>query len=176
MTDRDMRVVDFVSRNPCRSDVIQKLFYPSYRVAMRRLKLLTEYGYLKRFRESPNEKYFYYTRQRPKQLQHLNLAAKTILFAKSLGYEVEEFRREVKLDNVRPDAVMGLSKDGQSGVLVVEIERFNNSLKNKIKNYERIYKEKKYFTKFKILYISNYKVSSEVIDIINIKFNVIECI
>ena len=173
MTSRDSKVVSFVSANPCRSDVIQKIFYPSYRVAMRRLNKLVDYGYLKRWRESPNEKYFYYTKSRPKQLEHLNTAAKTILYAKSIGYEVIEFRREVKLDNIRPDAVLGLKKGNQYGVLLVEVERFNNSLKKKIDKYEKIYKERKYFSKFKILYISNYKIESSIIDIINIKFDVV---
>ena len=173
MTDRDLNVIEFVSKNPCFSDTIQKLFYTSYRVAMRRLNKLTDYGYLKRYRESPNSKYFYYTKTRPKQFVHLDIAVKTILYAKSLGYEVLEFRREIKLDNIRPDAVLGLKMGCSTGVLLVEVERFNNSLKNKISKYEKIYKEKKYFSKFKILYISNYKIESDVIDIINIKFDVI---
>lgn len=173
MTSRDSEVVSFVSANPCRSDVIQKIFYPSYRVAMRRLNKLTEYGYIKRWRESPNEKYFYYTKSRPKQIEHLNTAAKTILYCKSLGYEVVEFRREVKLDNIRPDAILGLRRGDKYGVLLVEVERFNNSLKKKLEKYEKIYKEKKYFSKFKILYISNYTVTSQLIDIINIKFETI---
>ncbi|MGM9543794.1 MAG: hypothetical protein ACI3T9_02295 [Romboutsia timonensis] len=173
MTDRDLKVIEFVSKNPCRSDLIEKLFYPSYRVAMRRLQKIVDYGYLKRYRDSPNEKYFYYSGKMPRQFEHLNLSVKTILYAKSLGYEVVEFRREVKLDNIRPDAVIGLKKNNKYGVLLVEVERFNNSLKKKLTKYEQIYKDKKYFSKFKILYISNYTITSQVIDIINIKFDVI---
>lgn len=173
MTDRDLKVIDFVSKNPCRSDVIEKLFYTSYRVAMRRLQKICDYGYLKRWRDNPNEKYFYYIGKLPKQKEHLNLAAKTILYAKSLGYEVVEFRREVKLDSIRPDAILGLKRGDKYGVLVVEVERFNNSLKKKLEKYEKIYKDKKYFSKFKILYISNYTITSQVIDIINIKFETI---
>lgn len=171
MTERDLKVVKFVSANPCKSDVIYKLFYPSYRVAMRRLNKLVEYGYLKRFRESPNEQYCYYAKQRPRQIEHLNIAAKTILYARSLGYEVIEFRREIKLDNIRPDAIMALQKGNEVGILIVEVERFNNSLKKKLKSYEQIYKEQRYFSKFKILYISNFNVDSEVIDIVNMRFN-----
>lgn len=173
MTSRDLKVIEFVSKNPCRSDLIEKLFYPSYRVAMRRLQKIVDYGYLKRHRDNPNEKYFYYSGKLPKQKEHLNLAAKTILYAKSMGYDVVEFRREVKLDNIRPDAVLGLRQGDKYGVLLVEVERFNNSLKKKLDKYEKIYKDKKYFSKFKILYISNYKIESTVIDIINIKFETI---
>lgn len=171
MTKRDLEVVEFVSANPCKSDVIYKLFYPSYRVAMRRLNKLVEYGHLKRFRESPNEQYFYYTKCRPRQIEHINTAAKTILYARALGYEVVEFKREVKLDNIRPDAIMALKKDNEVGILMVEVERFNNSLKKKLSSYEQIYREKKYFSSFKILYISNFNVCSDVIDIVNIRFN-----
>ena len=66
---------------------------------------------------------------------------------------------------------MALQKGNEVGILIVEVERFNNSLKKKLKSYEQIYKERKYFSKFKILYISNFKVSNDVIDIVNIKFN-----
>lgn len=169
LTERDLKVLDFIQKNPCRSDVIEKLFYPSYRVAMKRLSVMVDDGYCKRYRETPNHKYFYYCKSRPKHLEHFDLTSRSILWIQSQGYKVVSFRREVKLDGAKPDAIAGIKKNGQYGILMIEIERFNNTLNKKISIYERIYREKKYFNTFKILYVCNKKVSSDFISIINIK-------
>lgn len=169
MTDRDAKVLEFIKNNPCRSDVLEKLFYPSYRVAMKRLSALVDYGYCKRYRETPNHKYFYYCNKKPKHLEHFDMTARSIIWIQSQGYNVLEFRREVKLDGAKPDAIVGIEKNNNYGILMVEIERFNNTLNKKISIYENIYREKKYFNTFKILYVCNKQVSSDLINVINIK-------
>lgn len=168
LTKRDLEVLDFIKNNPCRSDILERLFYPSYRVAMKRLSVMVKDGYCKRYRGNPNEKYFYYVGRRPKQIDHMDMAARTILWIQDKGYKVIKFKREVKLDGVRPDAVVGIEKDGEYGILMVEIERFNNTLNKKISIYENVYRERKYFNAFKILYVCNKKIRSNVINVINI--------
>ena len=168
LTERDLKALEFIQNNPCRSDIIQQMFYPSYRVAMNRLARMVDEGYCKRYRENPNEKYFYYSGKKPKQIQHMDMAARSILWIRSKGYEVLNFKREVKLDGARPDAVAGISKGNEYGVLMIEIERFNNTLAKKISLYEKIYKDKKYFNTFKILYVCGKEVRSNVVDIINV--------
>lgn len=169
LTERDVKALEFIKNNPCRSDVLEKLFYPSYRVAMKRLSTLVDDGYCKRYRETPNHKYFYYCGKRPKHLEHFDLTARTIIWMKSKGYNVLNFKREVKLDGAKPDAIAGIEKDGRYGVLMIEVERFNNTLNKKISLYEKMYREKKYFNTFKILYVCNKQVSSNLINVINIK-------
>ena len=166
ITDRDIKALNFIQKNPCRSDVIQQLFYPSYRVAMKRLEKITDEGYCKRYRENLNKKYFYYVGNKPKQINHLDMTARSILWIKSKGYDVLNFKREVQLDGARPDAVIGIEKNGEYGVLMIEIERFNNTLNKKISIYEKVYREKKYFNSFKILYVCSKKVRSSVVPII----------
>lgn len=171
LTERDLNVVEFIEKNPCRSDVIQKLFYPSYRVAMNRLNKMVDEGYLRRYRENPNKKYFYYIGSRPKQIEHMDLATRSILWIQSKGYQVLNFKREVKLDGARPDAVAGITKNNEYGILMIEIERFNNTLNKKIPIYERIYKERKYFNSFKILYVCSKSIRSNIVDVISINPN-----
>lgn len=174
LTNRDKEVLEFISKNPCRSDTIIRLFYPSYRVGTKRLQVMTDAKYLKRYRESPNCKYFCYVGSKPKQLEHMDMAVKTILWVKSKGYTVLSFKREIKLDGARPDAIIGIEKNGQYGILMVEIERFNNTLKKKIELYERILEEGKYFNTFKILYVCNKEITSDKVDVINVKPKEIE--
>ncbi|WP_069997731.1 hypothetical protein [Cellulosilyticum sp. I15G10I2] len=166
LTERDNKALEFIKKNPCRSDIIHILFYPSYRVAMYRLEKMVDEGYCKRYRENPNAKYFYYTGNKPRQIEHMDMAARSILWIRSKGYEVLNFRREVKLDGARPDAVIGIQKSNEYGVLMIEIERFNNTLNKKISIYEKVYRERKYFNSFKILYVCSKKVRSPVVPII----------
>lgn len=169
ITKRDTEVLEFIKNNPCKSDIIEKLFYPSYRVAMKRLNTMYEEGYVKRYRPTPNDKYFYYIGTKPKQVEHMDLTARSILWIKSKGYNVVSFKREVKLEGIRPDAIAGIEKGGNCGILMIEIERFNNSLKKKLELYEKIYKDKKYFSEFKILYVCNNRVTGKVLPIICIR-------
>ena len=169
LTDRDKKALEFISNNPCRSDVVARLFYPSYRVAMRRLNAMYDNGYCRRYRETPNNKYFYYVGKRPKHLEHFDLTARSILWMQSKGYDVLSFKREIKLDRVKPDAIAGIKKGDKTGILMIEIERFNNTLKKKIELYEKVLKEQKYFSSFKILYVCNKQVYSDIVSIINIK-------
>lgn len=169
LTQRDFEALQFIKNNPCRSDVIQKLFYPSYSVAMRRLNKMVDEGYCKRYRETPNNKYFYYYGTKPKQLEHMDLTARSILWIKSKGYDIINFKREVKLDGIRPDAVAAISRGNKIGVVMIEIERFNNKLNKKIDLYEKEFISKKHFNSFKIIYVCSSKVTNNRIDIINIK-------
>ncbi len=169
ITERDLKALDFIGKCPCKSDIIQKLFYPSYSVTMYRLRAMLADGYINRYRGGVGQKYVYYTDKRPKQIEHMNMIAMSCLWLKNRGYRVLNFKREVRLDGVRPDAIIGIEKNGEYGVLMVEIERFNNTLVKKISLYEKIYKEKKYFNTFKILYVCNKEVRSSIIDVINIK-------
>jgi hypothetical protein len=78
----------------------------------------------------------------------MDLTARTILWIKNKGYEVLNFKREVQLDKVKPDAVIGIKQGQNYGILMVEIDRFNNSLSKKslCMNTYIIYKERIFLT------------------------------
>ncbi len=164
LSDRDRVVVEFIDSNPCRSDVIAQLFYPSQRVANRRINALTNYGYIKRWRENQISKYFCYTGTKPKQIDHMDLIARTLIFLKLQGYKINGFKREVKMDGIRPDAVVLTEKDGKEVVFCVEVERSHNRLPQKLQLYEKQH----IFNKFKILYVCSRRATHKSIDIINI--------
>lgn len=175
MTDRDRQVIEFIQNSPCRSDLIIRLFYPSYRVGTRRLNKLVELGYCKRTRESTTDRYFYFCGRQPKQLDHMDLIARSQLWLIQKGYTIERFKREVKLNGVRPDALIVISKGSKTGVLMLEVERYNNRLPKKIDKYIDILNSKE-LGKFKILYVCNTNISNNSIDIINIQRDVISSI
>jgi len=162
ITDRDYDVVEFVSKCPCYSDTIQKLFYPSQRVANRRLTFLNDYLYLRRSRHGANDKYFYYTKREPKQKLHLDYIARAYCWVRENCYAIHDFEIQKEYGNLRPDMLLDIEKNGKRGLLAVEVELSNNNIARKIQKYEECGKFKK------LLLVSKADVSSKVIDVIKI--------
>lgn len=163
ITDRDYKVVEFVSKLPCYSDTIQKIFFSntSQRVTNRRLTFLHDYLYLRRSRHGANDKYFYFTKREPKQKLHLDYIARTYLWIYQNGYKIHDFEVQKDYDKLIPDMVLQIEKDGKKGTLAVEVELSNNNIARKIKKYEDNGRFKK------LLIFSNSDVSSNRIDIIS---------
>lgn len=154
-TKRDYEVVKFVKLNPCYSKTIADIFFGGkQRIANRRLQKMYEYKYLDRHREYVSQPYFYYkSRKQPKQCTHLDLVARSYLFLLNAGYKIIEWEREPKnLKGVRPDVKTLVEKNGRQGIIYIEVERYNNCLKQKIIKYEDNYDCSKPFT---LLYICN---------------------
>lgn len=162
MTNRDSKVVEFVTKCPCYSNTIQNIFYPSRTVSNRRLTILVDYGYLKRYREHTHEFYFYYAKRKPKQMKHSDYIARTYYWIIKQGYEVTEFCIQKRIENIIPDMLCILKQNNKVGELPIEIELGNSNIENKIRKYEK--------SKFKkLLFVSNKEVDSDIIDIINVK-------
>lgn len=159
ITERDWKVVEFVSKIPCYSDTIKKLFYPSKCVANRRLTYLHDYLYIRRSRHGANDKYFYYIKREPSQKKHLDLLARTYLWLIKEGYKVEILTVQTQIGKIRPDMTVNLERNGKKVLLAVEIQRMFDS--EKIKKYEE--------SDFKkVLYVSNRQITSSKIEIINL--------
>lgn len=160
MTDRDAKVVEFVEKCSCYSDTIQKLFYPSQRVANRRLAWLHDQLYLRRTRDTAAEKYFYFTKNRNKQREHFDTIARTYLWLMNNGYKIHSFEVQKQYGKIRPDMVLDLEREKRV-ILAVEVELSNNDIQSKIKKYEEsMFK--------KLLLVSSASRSSKEIDIINL--------
>lgn len=168
MTDRDELVVDFISKIPCFSDTIQKLFFPSDRVTNRRLAHLVDYNYLKRTREGSTERYFYYVNREPKQKRHMDFMAKTYYWMLQNGYNIKEFEVQHQVDNIRPDLLLTIEQNGKEGIIPVEVELSNNDIHKKIRKYE----ENNTFKK--LLLVSGYTRKSDKIDIINLNLKTLK--
>lgn len=159
ITNRDWKVVEFVDKIPCYSDTIQKLFYPSKCVANRRLAFLNDYLYIRRSRHGANDKYFYYTKKEPSQKLHLDLLARTYLWLINEGYRVDIMTVQTQIGNIRPDMTCKVERNRKTAIMAVEIQRMFDS--EKIKKYEE--------SEFKkLLYVSNKKLISNKIEVINL--------
>lgn len=159
ITKRDWQVVEFVEKIPCYSDTLIKLFYSSVRNGYKRLAILSEDKYIKRIRHGANEKYFYYTKREPAQKKHLDLLAKTYLWLLKEGYTVDILTVQTQINNIRPDMTIELKRNGNKAILAVEIQRMFDS--EKIRKYEE--------SEFqKLLYVSDKKLKSNKIEVINL--------
>lgn len=173
LTDRDKKIMEFVQGCPADSDTICKLFFQGKRTCNERLRKLADYGYLKRFRKNVTENYVYYIKRKPIQIEHCNYVSKAYAWIKEQGYQVEKFKREVLMENIRMDMLCQIHDTVERGYLIVEVELSNNNINKKIMKYEDFYlcrMYKKYFdTMPKILYVSKRKVKSDIIEVINVK-------
>jgi hypothetical protein len=164
MTERDIRIVEFLNKLPCSSSTIQKIFFSgkTLRMANKRLKYLFDYGHVKRTRGHNWENYYYYVNRKPKQLIHYDYIARAFYWIMQQGYIINEFEVQKKYDKIIPDLLVDISKDNKTGLLPVEVELNLYNLEHKIKQYENSQFEK-------LLLFSNSSRESKVINIINVK-------
>lgn len=164
MTDRDLRIVDFVSKCPCSSATLQKLFFAgkSMRMANKRLHKLFDYGYIKRIRQSTWENYTYYINKKPAQLMHSDCIARSYLWLLEHGYMIHDYEVQKHCGKVRPDLSADIERNGKRGLIAVEVELSNHDIYKKIKQYE----EQDVFKS--LILMSNYCGSSELIKITNV--------
>lgn len=162
MTARDKEIIEFLSKCPCSSCAINKIFFPgkSMRMTNKRLKTLHDYGHLKRVRETTWDNYFYYVQRKPVQLQHYDYIARAYFWIIKQGYEVLGFEVQKQFGNIRPDLLVDIRKEGKSGLLPVEIELNLYNLDHKVKLYENSGFEK-------LVLFSNQPKESQFLKIIN---------
>lgn len=141
ITDRDYKVIDFLNDYKiATTSTLEHFFYPSKRVAQRRLKALVDEKYIKKSRDSINQDYYYYLKK-PKQLKH-SLLITEFYREFSKCYKIEHFQVQKKIDNLIPDATIGYIDSNINKVVFLEVEISNNGF-----NYQK-YKQfnyKKYF-------------------------------
>jgi DNA-binding Lrp family transcriptional regulator len=173
LQDRDNKIIDFLQLCPADSVTIQKLYFTGKRTCNERLKKLADYGYIKRWRSNVNSNYIYYVKRKPMQLEHCNYIAKSFLWIQNQGYQIEKFKREVNIEDVRADALAKINNKGKDGYLILEVELSNNNAGKKIMKYEDLYlsrKYKKYFDVMpKLLYVTDQNIKSDILNVINVK-------
>ncbi len=178
LMERDIKIIDFIETCPADSATIKKLFFTGKRTCNERLRKLIDYGYLKRWRHNVNCNYIYYVRRKPAQLEHCSFIAKTYLWIQQQEYIIEKFKREVAIENLRADALCKINDIKRDGYLIVEVELSNNNISKKLMKYEDLYlsrQYKKYFDVMpKLLYVSDQKVKSDFLNIINLNIKDIQ--
>jgi len=162
MTERDNVIIEFLSKCPSSSCTINKIFFTgkSMRMTNKRLKLLYDYGHIKRTRETNWDNYYYYVQKKPSQLLHYDYIARAYYWIIKQGYEILNFDIQKQYENIRPDLLAMIRKNNKDGLLPVEIEFNLYNLDHKVKLYENSQFEK-------LVLFSNKPRESRSITIIN---------
>ncbi len=169
VTERDRKVITFIDEfKVATTDTIHELFYPSLKIAQRRLRLLTENNLLKRDRDHFTAQYYYYT-NKPRQLRHCLLLTD---FYRELNkrVKIKLFRKEFPIEDIRPDGFVVYEVNGQNYIACVEIELSNIP---DIGKYERLYKGESYKKYFNgvfplIYYVTNKDIPGTTLKIIQV--------
>jgi len=169
VTDRDRKVIDFLNTfKVATTDTIQELFYPSLRVAQKRLKLMYDNKLIKRERDHFTAQYIYYIRK-PKQLRHDLLLTN---FYKEMNQlvKIEVFEKEIPIGDIRPDGLIAYRHKKKGFIACIEVQIANKPLD--VEKYEKLYRSgryKKYFPVFPLVYaITNKKIPDTELKIIRV--------
>ena len=146
---RDREVIDTIDEmKVLDTDQIKLLHYPSYRVAQRRLKILSDKQAISRVRESIDRPYYYYIDKRT-QAAHIigiNWARISLEHNKQSAYRLEMCEYEPDYDFIRPDAVISFASTGLKKDYLTYFIEFDQSTRNrsnfdKIKKYNQLYEK-----------------------------------
>ncbi len=127
VTDRDNKVLDFISDyKVATTKTITELFYPSERVAQRRLKLLADNNLLKRDRDNYTSQFYYYNKK-PRQLRHSLLVTDFYREFTKIA-KIEMFKTEFIIEDVRADAFIAYEIAGKKDIAFLEVQIANSQL------------------------------------------------
>ena len=135
ITRRDDKVIAFLDEfKAAHTQTIHELFYPSYSVAARRLRVLLEAGEVSRVRDGWNSEFIYY-RRKPKQIRHAVLLTDFLREFRKVA-NVVKFKPEPVYDKIRPDAVAGFELRGKKRVALIEVKISNNDDLQKYQSFD----------------------------------------
>jgi hypothetical protein len=109
ITQRDQDILNFIEDfHAATTSQLHRLFFrnTSYRYSRKRLQCLYEQGFLRRMRSTINNEYAYYLKK-PSMLQQIHhdlLRAELYVNIKE-RYKLLEWNNEMRIGNIRPDAV-----------------------------------------------------------------------
>ncbi len=161
ITKRDKAVLDFIEKfRVASTSTLEVLFYPSPRVAQRRLSVLVDHGELNRDRDHFTYEYLYYIKK-PRQLRHALLLTDLYREMVKVGIEIVNFDNEVTLEDIRADGLVAYRLNEKNFIAFAEIQISNTPLDiDKYLKFLRSDKYKNYFPVFPlIIAVTNKKVS-----------------
>lgn len=171
LTDRDKEIIQFLKdfKVATTTTISEIYFNSSVRPCQRRLKYLSEHGYIKSYQETVITEKIHYIRKKPVNLKHALILSEFIAKLKLNNIEVIKYKVPYKLDNVIADAFIAIRVNNKNNIYFVEVE---NTKKFDLDKYEKLYYSrmwKEIFPVFpNIIVITDKKVT------INNKFNIIE--
>lgn len=144
LMDRDKEIIAFLERmGVATTSILHELFFKSntMRFTRYRLKYLVENKEINRSREHINREYCYYIKK-TKQMRHKLLLSEFYVHLSRIA-SVEKFIPEISIEFLRPDALIGYETE-KKYIAFVEVEISNNSIKEKIENYRKLYRTELY--------------------------------
>lgn len=159
---RDMEVLKFLDKfKVATTNTIAELFFPSLRMAQRRLSKLVDYGELKRHRDHFTFQYIYYN-EKPKQLRHRLILTDFYREIKRLGIEIVTFENEFAFfPDLRPDGFIAFRYERKNYIAFIETELSNKLNIEKYMNFYKSEEWRKVFPTFpQIIAVTNKKTPS----------------
>ncbi|MEY8001635.1 hypothetical protein AB8U03_15805 [Clostridium sp. Mt-5] len=141
LTDRDIKIINFIKNNQGATiGQLQKLFFPSYNMTAKRLKLLLNNKFLKAQMHPVLGKKVYYLKKLP-SFHTLVITDMTIL----LKDKIKFMQREYKIKNNYIDCIFIL-KEGK--IIILEVDIYNRTKETKIKEILKTLAETKAVVEF----------------------------
>ena len=126
LMQRDKDIIEFLKVVKCAdAESISILFFGgSLRACQKRLLILTEADYIRRFRRDHWSEYIYYIeKNKPKQYSHDIYLSKILAYLKSNDVEVLKYKGTTKINNIIIDGVIVLKVNDSVKLYFIEIER-----------------------------------------------------
>lgn len=141
---RDRQIIEtIIDRGPLDIFLLSAMFFPSLKMAQKRLQRLAETGKVKRTRETLGHPYTYYSGQRSAQLEHrlgVNYIRLWIEQRLKSWEQIEVWQYEINYGQLRPDALAAIRNNvtGKLRLMFLEYDRAYNKF-DKVAKYERFY-------------------------------------
>ncbi|WP_122639874.1 replication-relaxation family protein [Romboutsia sp. Marseille-P6047] len=175
ITDRDKEIIQFLKdfKVATTTTISDLYFNSSVRPCQRRLKYLSEHGYIRSYQENVITEKIHYVRKKPINLKHALILSQFISKLKVNNINLLKYKVPYKLENIIADAFIAINVNGQNKIYFVEVE---NRKKFDLDKYEKLYYSRKWKDVFPvfpdIIVVSNKHVSKHTnFNIINIKLD-----
>lgn len=135
LTSRDVKIIEYIDKFQGGTiEQIQLLYFTSYDMCKKRLKILKDNNFLKVSKHPVLNKLVYYNKKVPSfhtlVVNHVRILLKD---------DILDFRKEYVIDKFKVDALL-VTKNKK--VIVVEVDIFNRTSEDKIKKVKKGLKEK----------------------------------
>ncbi|MFI3211128.1 MAG: hypothetical protein R3Y64_08815 [Peptostreptococcaceae bacterium] len=165
LTDRDKQIIQFLKDfKVADTNTLANIFFNgSARPTQRRLKHLTEHGYIKNFQENINLHKIHYVNKKPIQIKHNLILSSFITELKKLDIEIIKYKVPYKFKNIIADMFICFKYRNSTYIYFVEVE---NTKKFDLDKYLKLFDSGEYKEVFPvmppILVISNKTVPKEI--------------
>lgn len=144
LMNRDQNIISLLNTvKVLDTSTITNLFFNgSLRSCQKRLSILNECGYIKRFRDNVWSQYIYYIGHKPKQWSHDMYVGKLLSYLKQHDIEVMKVKGSSKIGNIITDSIIVIRINNTIKFLLVEIELHPRI--ETVNKYKDLYRNNKY--------------------------------